>query len=102
MVGNIWVRVAPYGVADIGMLVTESWRGRGAGGALLQSAMGWAKQEGAHKMALEVWPHNVGAIRLYERFGFAPEGRKVRHYRRRNGELWDSVLMGLALDGSGA
>ncbi|MGH9121188.1 MAG: GNAT family N-acetyltransferase, partial [Acidimicrobiales bacterium] len=81
-----------------GMLVTREWRGRGAGSALLQAALEWARDNGAHKMALEVWPHNEGAIRLYERFGFVEEGRKRRHYRRRNGELWDSVLMGRSLD----
>jgi ribosomal protein S18 acetylase RimI-like enzyme len=48
-------------------------------------------------MALEVWPHNTVAINLYRRSGFVEEGRKVRHYRRKSGELWDSVLMGRPL-----
>jgi ribosomal protein S18 acetylase RimI-like enzyme len=96
-VGHIWVSIAPYGVADIGMLVVEGWRGRGIGKLLLESAMRWAANTGAHKMALEVWPHNEAAIGLYRRAGFVEEGRKVRHYRRRNGELWDSVLMGRPL-----
>jgi hypothetical protein len=26
------------------------------------------------------------------------EGRLRRHYRRRNGELWDAVVMGLVFD----
>jgi len=59
--------------------------------------MQWAANAGAHKMALEVWPHNEAAIHLYRAAGFVEEGRKVRHYRRRNGELWDSVLMGRPL-----
>jgi RimJ/RimL family protein N-acetyltransferase len=46
---------------------------------------------------LEVWPHNTAAIALYRRVGFVEEGRKRRHYRRRNGELWDAVLMGMEL-----
>ncbi len=99
VVGHIWVSIAPYGVADIGMLVVESWRGRGIGKLLLESAMRWAANAGAHKMALEVWPHNEPAIALYQGAGFVEEGRKVRHYRRRNGELWDSVLMGCPLAG---
>jgi ribosomal protein S18 acetylase RimI-like enzyme len=48
-------------------------------------------------MALEVWPDNTAALHLYRRAGFVEEGRKLLHYRRRNGELWDSVLMGLRL-----
>jgi ribosomal protein S18 acetylase RimI-like enzyme len=98
-VGHIWVSIAPYGVADIGMLVVQGWRGRGVGRLLLESAIQWAAKAGAHKMALEVWPHNEAAIALYRGAGFVEEGRKVRHYRRRNGELWDSVLMGRPLVG---
>jgi RimJ/RimL family protein N-acetyltransferase len=100
VVGHIWVSIAPYGVADIGMLVVESWRGKGIGKLLVGPAMQWAAAAGAHKMALEVWPHNEAAIRLYRRAGFVEEGRKVSHYRRRNGELWDSVLMGRPLGGA--
>ena len=35
------------------------------------------------------------AIALYERFGFERGGCLRRHYRRRSGELWDAVMMGL-------
>jgi RimJ/RimL family protein N-acetyltransferase len=51
-------------------------------------------------VALQVWPHNHAARALYRRFGFADEGLLRRHYRRRNGELWDAVVMGLVLDES--
>jgi RimJ/RimL family protein N-acetyltransferase len=44
-----------------------------------------------------VWPHNDRAIALYARRGFVEEGRLVRHYRRRSGELWDAIIMGLPL-----
>jgi ribosomal protein S18 acetylase RimI-like enzyme len=97
MVGHISVEVAPYGVADIGMLVVDGWRGRGLGRLLLDAAMEWATAAGAHKMALEVWPHNAAALELYRSAGFVEEGRKRRHYRRRNGEIWDAVLMGRPL-----
>lgn len=97
LVGYISAEIAPYGVADVGMLVIEGWRGLGLGRRLLDAAVEWAGTAGAHKMALEVWPHNTAAIGLYQRAGFLQEGRKVRHYRRRNGELWDAVLMGRPL-----
>ena len=32
------------------------------------------------------------------KFGFVEEGRRVRHARRSNGELWDLIEMGLVLD----
>jgi RimJ/RimL family protein N-acetyltransferase len=97
IVGHISIEVAPYGVADIGMLVVEGWRGVGIGAAMLDAAIEWATGAGAHKMALEVWPHNSGARELYRRAGFIEEGRKHRHYRRRSGELWDAVVMGRPL-----
>jgi ribosomal protein S18 acetylase RimI-like enzyme len=99
VVGHILVSIAPYGVADVGMLVMDAWRGKGIGRLLLRSGMEWARAAGAHKMALEVWPHNQAALHLYRAAGFVEEGRKVGHYRRRNGELWDAVLMGRPLTG---
>ena len=97
-VGQLGLQLARYGVADLGMLVAAGWRGRGVGAALLAEAVRRAREAGAHKLALQVWPHNTAAIALYERFGFQREGHLRRHYRRRSGELWDAVVMGLPLD----
>jgi RimJ/RimL family protein N-acetyltransferase len=97
-VGGLGLHLAPYGVADLGMAVAAAWRGRGIGSALLAEAIDRARKAGAHKVALQVWPHNSAAIALYERFGFQREGYLTRHYRRRSGELWDAVIMGLRLD----
>ncbi|HEX8927664.1 MAG TPA: GNAT family N-acetyltransferase, partial [Actinomycetota bacterium] len=80
-----------------GMLVAPGWRGQGLGTALLRAGIAWARGVGAHKVALQVWPHNQAAIALYEKLGFQREGLLRRHYRRRNGELWDAVVMGLLL-----
>jgi RimJ/RimL family protein N-acetyltransferase len=93
------MELARYGVADLGMLVAAGWRGRGVGSALVAAGLAWAREAGAHKVALQVWPHNQAAVALYEKFGFQREGLLRRHYRRRNGELWDAVVMGLLLDG---
>jgi RimJ/RimL family protein N-acetyltransferase len=97
-VGQLGLRLAPYGVGDLGMAVAAGWRGRGVGTALLAEAIERARTAGAHKLALQVWPHNAAALALYERFGFRREGYLTRHYRRRSGELWDAVIMGLRLD----
>jgi RimJ/RimL family protein N-acetyltransferase len=97
-VGQLGLHLARYGVADLGMVVAPNWRGRGVGTALMAEAVERARAAGAHKIALQVWPHNAAAIALYERFGFQREGYLTRHYRRRSGELWDAVIMGLRLD----
>ncbi|HWW53801.1 MAG TPA: GNAT family N-acetyltransferase [Acidimicrobiales bacterium] len=97
MIGNLGIE-NHGGLADLGMMVAHSWRGRGVGSALMDAALQWADQAGAHKLVLQVWPHNEAAIALYERCGFVEEGRLRRHYRRRSGELWDAITMGRVLD----
>jgi RimJ/RimL family protein N-acetyltransferase len=86
-------------LAHLGMQVAEAHRGRGVGSSLLKACIGWAKQVGAHKITLEVWPHNEAAVALYEKFGFEREGYLRKHWRRQSGELWDSVVMSLLLEG---
>ena len=98
LVGHARVDMAPYGVAGLGMMVDSRWRGRGVGGALVRGVIDAAGDLGAHKVALQVWPHNEAARRLYLRHGFVVEGVLRRHYPRRNGQLWDAVIMGLVLD----
>jgi RimJ/RimL family protein N-acetyltransferase len=97
-VGELGLHLAGYGVAELGMAVAAGWRGRGVGSSLLAEGIDRARAAGAHKVALQVWPHNAAAITLYERFGFQREGYLHRHYRRRSGELWDAIIMGLRLD----
>lgn len=96
IVGNIGVNLSG-GVAEFGMMIADGHRGQGIGSDLLQACLEWARSVEAHKVALSVWPHNEAAIGLYKKFGFEIEGRLVKHYRRRNGEVWDALLMGLIL-----
>ena len=100
VVGGLLADYSRPGVIHFGMQLLDGWRGRGIGSALMQACIDWANEQGGHKITLEVWPHNARAIALYERFGFVTEGRLRRHYRRRSGALWDSLVMGLVLDDS--
>ena len=97
IVGMLHVEVSRHGFGEIGMLVDRDWRGCGVGRALVQAAISWARGRGLHKLCLEVFAHNTAAIALYRKSGFVEEGRRTRQYRRANGELWDSIVMGLAL-----
>ncbi|MCU0262224.1 MAG: GNAT family N-acetyltransferase [Candidatus Nanopelagicales bacterium] len=98
LVGQGTVHVARYGVAELGMNLAADVRGRGLGGQLLDALLDAARARGAHKAELQVWPHNAPAVRLYLSRGFVVEGRIRAHYRRASGQLWDAILMGLALD----
>jgi len=97
IVGMLHVEVSRHGFGEIGMLVDRGWRGRGIGSALVQAAVDRARGEGLHKLSLEVFAHNTAAIALYRKSGFTEEGRRRQQYRRASGELWDSIMMGLAL-----
>jgi RimJ/RimL family protein N-acetyltransferase len=97
LVGALGVTVAD-GVAELGMMVADGHRGTGVGTSLLAACVDWARAQGAHKVALTVWPHNGPAIALYRRIGFVVEGRLRRQHRRRDGTLWDVLVMGLVLD----
>lgn len=98
VVGTLNIKLLPYRVAELGMMVADGWRGKGVGSALLGASIDWAHAVGAHKVALQMWPHNERARALYEKFGFEVEGLLRRHYPRSNGELWDALVMGLLLD----
>ena len=85
-------------VADIGLMVARDYRRRGAGRALLETAVEWARASGISKLELHVFPHNEAAIKLYESFGFEQEGYRKRQYRRGN-EYVDAVLMAYFING---
>lgn len=97
LVGFLHVEDTRHGFGEIGMLVDRAWRGRGVGSALLEAAIGQARERGLHKLSLEVFAHNTAATGLYRKCGFVAEGRRVRQYRRASGEQWDSIVMGLLL-----
>lgn len=99
VVGNLSLNPTAAGVVYLGMTIDADYRGQGVGTAMMLAAIEWSRaQPGVHKMELEVWPHNAAGLALYRKVGFAIEGRRRRHYRRRNGELWDAILMALVLD----
>jgi RimJ/RimL family protein N-acetyltransferase len=97
LVGELRVEPTPFGYGEIGMMVAADRRGRGVGTALVAAAIEWARSRGLHKLTLSVFPHNEAAIALYRKFGFAEDGRRIRHIRRADGELWDLIEMGLLL-----
>ncbi|MGV9710622.1 N-acetyltransferase family protein [Gordonia sp. NPDC003424] len=97
VIGFVAVFTVLPGVTTFGMAVALQWRRRGVGGALVDALLAWSRRRDAHKVILEVWPHNEAAIGLYSSRGFVREGLRRSHYRRRNGELWDVVEMGLIL-----
>lgn len=97
-VGWMTAELTRYGRTEVGMGVVDGYRSQGIGTQLLAAAVAWSRTAHAHKVTLQVWPHNECAIGLYRKFGFELEGQLRRHWRRADGALWDAVVMGLVLD----
>lgn len=97
IVGTLHIDRTPFGFGEIGMFVAADCRDRGVGSALIAAAVDWAREQGLHKLVLGVFPHNDRAIALYRKFGFVDEGLRPKHIRRKNGDLWDLLEMGLLL-----
>ncbi len=63
-------------VGSFGMSVARAARGRGVGTRLMGALLAFAAGHGYRRIELEVFATNTAAIRLYEREGFAHEGRR--------------------------
>jgi ribosomal protein S18 acetylase RimI-like enzyme len=81
-------------VGRLGMAVRSEWRRQGVGRQLVQACLALARNARLEKVELEVFSDNVGAIRLYESFGFIREGVKSRG-RKLDRRYQDVVLMAL-------
>jgi RimJ/RimL family protein N-acetyltransferase len=87
--------------AELGMGLRAKVRGRGLGSRLLKKAIALSRRRGLEKLELQVYASNVPARRLYQKFGFEVEGRRVRA-RKLDGRYDDIVLMALFLTASKA
>jgi ribosomal-protein-alanine N-acetyltransferase len=70
-------------------------RRRGHAARLLAQLLAFARATACHYLTLEVRKSNIGAIALYERFGFLPVGVRPQYYVE-NRE--DAIVMALELD----
>ncbi len=70
-------------VLEIGIAVNREYRGQGIGTRLMQAIIEWAQaSEVIKRVQLDVYTRNQGAIKMYERLGFANEGcrrKALRH-----------------------
>lgn len=78
------------GVLGIGLL--SGYRNQGIGSRLLEKTIEHAVNiNNIERIELEVFESNVNAIRLYEKFGFACEGKRI-NARKLDG-IYDSIVL---------
>lgn len=80
-------------VRSLAIAVAPDWQRQGLGRQLMERLLDWADHWG-HVLRIELHVHadNERAIALYQRLGFAEEGRH-RGYALKNGQYVDSLSM---------
>lgn len=77
-----------YSVADeahiLNIAVHPHYRGRGCASSMIKHVLGYFNYKGVHQFFLEVREGNMGAIRLYQRFGFEKIGKRKKYYAETN------------------
>jgi RimJ/RimL family protein N-acetyltransferase len=97
-IGN--VKLGPidrnHRVADMGLLIGDrAYWGRGIATEVIRLVARYAFDEfGLRKVTAGCYSTNRGAIRAFERAGFAHEGLRKKQYQS-NGEYVDGVMLGL-------
>lgn len=83
--------------AELGISVLREAWGLGIGRALMEAAIGCARQMGFAQLELEVVADNERAIGLYRSLGFVEFGRNPKAFRSRASGWQELVLMRLEL-----
>jgi [ribosomal protein S18]-alanine N-acetyltransferase len=76
--GGMWLMVDEAHITTFA--VHPSWRRRRIGERLLLAFLDLAMDRGAREATLEVRLSNLGARKLYEKYGFRPVGLRPRYY----------------------
>jgi len=80
----------------LNIAVHPKHRGKGYGAGLINYVLNHFKLQKVTEFFLEVREGNIGAIRLYRRYGFEKIGKRKKYYTETNE---DAVVMRLSLPG---
>lgn len=79
------------------LAVSPAARGEGVGGRLIDAGIAEARRRGVRKLGLRALSINTRAVALYQRAGFAEEGRLIEEIRLPDGTFADDVWFVLLL-----
>lgn len=96
IVGHLLLARGPlpfqHHLADVAIAVARQARRQGLGGRLLETAAGWARQQGIRKLTASVFGDNLAALQLFERHGFEREGVRRDQFHVRGAWRHEVVL----------
>lgn len=76
---------------EVGLNITKQYQGQGYGTEAIKWALNWGfTYAQLHRIEIKAFGYNKGALKLYERMGFVPEGRQ-RDFLWHEGQYWDVV-----------
>lgn len=84
--------------AEFGICILKEYWGHGIGKVLLENILMWADTVGIEKISLTVVQTNTKAIQLYKRYGFVEEGLLIKDRIHKDGNYYNTVIMGRLLD----
>jgi len=83
--------------AEFGICILKEYWGQGIGKVLLENILKWADTVEIEKITLTVLQTNTNAIQLYKRFGFIEEGLLMKDRIHKDGNYYNTVMMGRVL-----
>ncbi|KAF2119322.1 acyl-CoA N-acyltransferase [Lophiotrema nucula] len=99
-IGQITLKALPAAMAhhrstEIAIDILPEYQGKGYGSEAITWVLDYAfRRAGLHRVEVRAFAWNEGAVRLYEKLGFAFEGRK-REALWHEGKWWDGVEFGM-------
>ena len=86
-------------IGDLFIVIGKKYWNNGLGSLLLEEVVEWAQASGIlRRLQLTVQTRNQAAVHLYQKHGFAIEGRQERGAYIEEGEVIDVYLMGRLID----
>ena len=86
-------------IGDLFIVIGKKYWNNGLGSLLLEEVVEWAQASGIlRRLQLTVQTRNQAAVYLYQKHGFAIEGRQERGAYIEEGEFIDVYLMGRLID----
>ena len=84
-------RACYKGVAEVGLYVAASWRGRGVGRALMEAVIESAEANGVWTLQAATFPENTASLALQRRCGFREIGFRERIARHHG--VWRNTIV---------
>jgi len=94
-----WAALSPVssrcvygGVAEVSVYISQNFRGKGLGQALMQKLIEESEDQGYWTLQSGVFPENKASIKLHEKVGFRFLGKRERVGKTHEGVWKDNLL----------